>query len=250
MITLCASCFASWLLYLYGYHRSGSDLSVLQEAARSKDLFVYVLTYFGASWTLLLPHKERFIALVSLVVLTALLISALRRRREVSDFEWILATECIMALFTSVLTAFGRLQFGVGQAFASRYQTPAMLYWGSLAALAMLWFHRQWPNGLGVPQALLLTLMLLSVLTFPRTLRSSIARADSLRAACQNVMGPHLDLYQAKKLYENPAVVIESRPLLIRIWRTGFHSGAWYGSRVPGLTSHLLSIQNRPCSPQ
>ena len=45
--------------YLSGYHVPGSHLTPAQALAHPKDVFVYLLTYFGASWTLLLPHKER-----------------------------------------------------------------------------------------------------------------------------------------------------------------------------------------------
>lgn len=217
-ITLYVSCFVTWFLYLYGYHQSGTDLTFVQALGRTKELFVYVLTYFGASWTRLMPHKERIIAFISLVVFTAIMTRLVRRPSELSEFEWILTAECLLAFATALLTAFGRIQFGVGQAFASRYQTPAMLYWAALAALTIVWFYRHWPKRIAFAEALLVVLILPSVLTFPRMWHSAVARADNLRSACQNVMGAHIDVREAKKLYGNTTIILESRPFLIEIW--------------------------------
>jgi hypothetical protein len=40
-------------------------------------------------------------------------------------------------LSTAFLTALGRVDFGLEQASASRYQTPAMLFWWTLLAAAV-----------------------------------------------------------------------------------------------------------------
>jgi hypothetical protein len=219
IVTFAAIYFASCLAYLWGYHRSATDLSPLSELSRDKDLFVYVLTYFGASWTRLLPHKERTIAFISIVGFLALFFRAVRKRAKVSDLEWFLIGECGLTLATALLTAFGRIQFGVGQAFASRYQTPAMMYWAALGSLALLWFWRNWPERITFPEAILLAIMLLSIFTFPRVWSSTASRADDLRRACRITMGPSFDPVVAAKLYENAGVVAKARPFLQKIWR-------------------------------
>jgi hypothetical protein len=78
---LTAIWFASAAGYLYGYHRAGTDLPPCAAILQGRKLFLYVLTYFGASWTRLLPHKERLIALASILIFAAILGRALRRRR-------------------------------------------------------------------------------------------------------------------------------------------------------------------------
>lgn len=118
IVTFAAIYFATLFVYLWGYHRSATDLRPLSELSYGKDLLGYVLTYFGASWTRLLPHKERIVASTSLIGFIALFVRAVRKREEVSDFEWFLIGECGLTLATALLTAFGRLQFGAGQAFA------------------------------------------------------------------------------------------------------------------------------------
>jgi len=178
-----------------------------------------------------MPHKERCIAFASLIAFSALAARNLRRRADVSDFEWFLIAECVMAIATALLTSFGRLQFGAGQAFASRYQTPAMIYWAALVSLAMLWFHRRWPDRIVFAQAGVLAVMLLSVATFPHVWRTTILRAEDLRSACENIMGTQFDVHQAKKLYESPAAVRDGRRFLLQIWSgTRVNSRVWKAS--------------------
>lgn len=219
IVTFAAIYFASCVAYLWGYHRAATDLSPFSELSRGKDLIVYVLTYFGASWTRLLPHKERITAFLSILAFLMLLVKAVRKREEVSDLEWLLIGECGLMLATALLTAFGRLQFGVGQAFASRYQTPAMIYWAALGSLGLLWFWKNWPRRIAWFEAILLAVMFLSILTFPRVWATAGSRADDLRAACRATMGPRFDPSMAAKLYENPTVVARARPFLQKVWR-------------------------------
>ncbi len=139
--------------YLYDYQRSGTDLPLLVALSKSKDLFVYVLTYFGASWTALLPHKERITAFLSLVCFVIVLARLLRKRDQISDFEWFLIAECGLMFGTALLTAVGRIQFGTGQAFASRYQTPAMLYWAGLGSLVFVEIWKRWQRKIVIAEA-------------------------------------------------------------------------------------------------
>lgn len=176
---------------------------------------------FRRKLTRLLPHKERLIAFASILIFAAILGRALRRRRGgVSDLEWLLLGECGLTIAIALLTAFGRIQFGEGQAFAGRYQTPAMIYWAALGSLLLLLAYEKRPSRFHVVQAMLLGGMLASVLTFPGIWGSTTARADELRIACRAVMGPQFDVHAASKLYENTTVVKEGREFLRRKWRT------------------------------
>lgn len=213
----------AWIMstgtYLYGYHRMGSDLPFYVVLTHVKGIFVYVLTYFGASWTEILPHKERTIAFFSLLIYVGILIRRLKRRAQVNDLEWFLLAECLLMVIIAFATAWGRLQFGVGQAFASRYQTPAMIYWAALGALILIRFDKHWPSKFALAQVCLLSIMLASMATFPIIWNRTIRRGDVLRAACKSVMGSRFDLQAAKTLYERPDVVADARTFLLRIWR-------------------------------
>jgi hypothetical protein len=184
---------ASAVAYLYGYRRSATDLPAVAVLSHAKDLFVYFLTYFGASWTRILPHKERTIACISLIAYAALLIGRVRWASKTSDLEWFLLGECTLMLAT---------------------------------ALALIQVRRSWPQRLAIAQAILLVVMLASIATFPKAWRATNGRAAALRSACQAVMGPNFRPEDARELYENPEVIREARPFLRKIWGRGSPKGA------------------------
>jgi hypothetical protein len=175
-------------IYLWGFKSPDPAYSLQRAFADPKGLFVYVLTYFGASWTKILPHKERTIALISMACLLALVIRSVRKQKQLSAFESFCIAECGLMLVIALATAVGRIKFGVGQAYASRYQTPAMLYWGALCTLMVIALWRARPQRLALVQLTLLLIMCLSALTFFRIWSITASRADSLGKACDNVI--------------------------------------------------------------
>jgi hypothetical protein len=185
--------------------------------ADPKGIFVYILTYFGASWTRILPHKERITAFLSIVCFAVLVIRSLPKRRPLSDFERFCVAECAFLLSIAFVTALGRLKFGVGQAFASRYQTPAMLYWAALGALVLIRLWRARPDRIRLAQAVLLLLMLASTLTFFKIWRAATTRADSLQSACQ-VVKVSDNQTAAKTLYATDAGLEPAAAFLRRLW--------------------------------
>ncbi len=176
---------AAW--YFWNFRSPQAPYSPQYALADPKGIFVYVLTYFGASWTNILPHKERIAALLSLVCFAGLLIRSTRRRKEASEFEWFCIAECSLMVAVAVTTALGRLAFGVGQAYASRYQTPAMLYWGALSSLVLIAVWDRHRVRFPLAQGIVLAIMFLSALTFFRIWDRALERADQLRRACEAV---------------------------------------------------------------
>lgn len=218
MAWLTATSLMSAAVYLHHYQRVGTDWGAAALLSHAKDVAVYVLTYLGASWTRILPHKERLIAFLSLIVYTVVLIRQLRNYRKTSDLEWFLLAECTLMLAMGFLAAFGRIQFGVGQAFAGRYQTPAMIYWAALGAIVLIRLKSRWPNKFFYAQVFLLLTMLASAAALPNFWQTESERARALNAACNRVMASHFDPQDARKLYETSEVVIEARPFLYCIW--------------------------------
>ncbi len=157
---------ASSTAYLIHYKASDPHHTVLDALPHAREIFVYMLTYLGASWTKLLPHKERLICFVSFVAFAYLLWQAVRNHTRTTGFEWFCVAECSLIIALALLTALGRLQMGVGQAYAGRYQTPAMLYWASLCALLLISVWRQRPSHFLPVQALIVLILVWSVFTF------------------------------------------------------------------------------------
>jgi hypothetical protein len=56
-----------------------------------------------------------------------------------SPFYLLLVFLLLFTLATIGVTALGRMNFGLEQAFSSRYQTVALVFWGALAVLLVTW---------------------------------------------------------------------------------------------------------------
>lgn len=212
-------CFAlSAGAYLWHLNPPDASYPPVRALADPKGIFVYVLTYFGASWTRLLPHKERITALLSIICFTVIAVRSVRKKGRTTDFEWFCIGECSLMLAVSVATALGRLKFGVGQAFASRYQTPAMLYWAALGSLVLITVWRSRPAKFRLAQTVLVLIMFLSMLTFFRMWSITITRADSLQRACAALIKGSDDKQTAKTLGALDAGIEPGAALLRKTW--------------------------------
>lgn len=192
LLSITAIFLISVAAYFSGYEPPKPPYSPQQALADPKGTFVYVLTYFGASWTNILPHKERILAFLSIICFGIVLIRSVRKWKELSEFEWFCIAECSLMLVVAATTALGRLAFGPGQAYARRYQTPAMLYWAALCSLVLIAVWHSKRVRFQLAQGIVLAIMVLSVLTFFRIWDRASERADRLRQACDAVVaGAH-----------------------------------------------------------
>ncbi|MGA7413566.1 MAG: hypothetical protein WBW33_24035 [Bryobacteraceae bacterium] len=188
-------------LYLVGHAPIDASHPPGRAIYDSRGIWLYMLTYFGASWTKLLPHKERIVAFVSFAAYFAFVGRALRRRESISNLEWFCLSECTFVLGVAFVTALGRIHLGPGQAFASRYQTAAMIYWASLCTLCMLYAVRRWPERFPLVQGALALVFLLSTLTWGSTWRAAVSRGVELRTACTAVMAGSASDLEIKTLH-------------------------------------------------
>lgn len=153
--------------YLIGY-RSPDSPEALRDALRHPGRILhFVVTYLGRSWDGHLPSGSVWPSvsesLTFLVIATTFGCAAwsLRRPRRFSPLQIALLGNLLFGIGTAAMTAVGRLQYGGLQAAtAIRYQTPALVFWGSLAALLALEVNWSPPKRLPVAQAALLILAL------------------------------------------------------------------------------------------
>jgi hypothetical protein len=122
---------ASTALYLYHYSRPVGHANPTASLKAPIKLLEYCWTYFSASWPYYL-REQRFIWIGLLLLLAPALPYVLKFR--------MFAAELLMAmaycLLTSFVTASARINFGVSQAMAPRYQTIALQFW---CCLGLLW---------------------------------------------------------------------------------------------------------------
>jgi hypothetical protein len=123
--------------YFYHYHRplAKTALPLLSLSGRLR----YVVVYFGSTFV---RHSSGTVAIVagSLGIAAALvfLVRVLRQCQSPSPFSIELAFLMTLCLATAAATSSGRIQLGVEQATASRYQTFALLFWCALGLVLLL----------------------------------------------------------------------------------------------------------------
>ncbi len=142
--------------YFYGYHVIAAHGSVMHSLTRQPlDVVKYVAGYLGSPFYFVLGgpkistpamHGARkvlhlFVALVAAGAGLALVFASgwlgvrALRRRPPDTLELGLLAFIAYIILTAVATAGGRLIFGWGQAFSSRYATPALMAWAALLVL-------------------------------------------------------------------------------------------------------------------
>jgi hypothetical protein len=128
----------STVLYLHNYHRPlghGNPVSSLQTPL---EIFQYIATYFGSPWV---RHDLRLATCIGIAGLAAAFFVLFRfpaYLRTDRPFPVLLVLILVFCLGTAFLTSLGRLNFGVRQAFASRYHTFALLLWCCLGLLLLM----------------------------------------------------------------------------------------------------------------
>lgn len=125
--------------YLMHYVRPRWHADPLTSLKTPVKLVEYLTGYLGSSWFHRGVHLAAplgLLALATAVIIVSGFLSYVRTRRA---FAIQLALTLVFCLGTVFITALGRLNFGPGQSFASRYQTIALLFWCCLGLMAMLW---------------------------------------------------------------------------------------------------------------
>jgi hypothetical protein len=86
---------------------------------------------------------HRFPQLLGLLgaVLAGMAILLVLLRRETDRVQLVLVAILLFCLATAAVTATGRVNFGIWQAYSSRYRTPTAIFW---AALIIFWFRVSW----------------------------------------------------------------------------------------------------------
>jgi hypothetical protein len=124
---------AAIALYLVGYSSPPYHGNPLETLLHPLLVSGYMLVYFGTSWQSFSVTAGLWLSGLAIAYTLFLWLRILignQRRQYLLVFSLSVA---LLSIFTSLMTALGRVKLGLAQAGASRYQTPAMLFWGFLA---------------------------------------------------------------------------------------------------------------------
>jgi hypothetical protein len=188
ILTYATAAAAIILLYFHNYVRPAQNTDPVSSLHSPGKLLGYLASYFGSTWTVgssWTHHNVQIAPWIGFIGLALWLIFALRvrRRDQQNSFPVLLVLLSVFCLGTAFLTALGRVTSGYSQAFSSRYQTVALLFWFSLGCLVLA-FAQRWPQICAIAiQALLLLAMVRGALLLRFPLRDAREHAFQMRAA-------------------------------------------------------------------
>src|ERR1035438_8225872 len=128
----------STALYLHHYHRPLGHGNPASSIRTPLEIVQYIATYFGSPWV---RHDVRLATCIGIAGLAIALFVLFRLRaylRAGRPLPVLLVLILVFWLGTAFLTSLGRLNFGIRQAFASRYHTFALLFWCCLGLLLLM----------------------------------------------------------------------------------------------------------------
>jgi len=128
---------ASTALYFHGYIRPLQHASPTSSAQVPAKVFQYLAIYLGSPWV---REYDRWATFFGVAGLGLALCLVLRFRSYIQTsraFSVQLVLTLTFCLGTAFMTAMGRVNLGLMQAFSSRYQTVAVFFWCCLGLLAL-----------------------------------------------------------------------------------------------------------------
>jgi hypothetical protein len=196
-------------LYLYHYV-SPPGPSPLDSLRHPLLICEYVAEYLGVThilWGVRIPNAFAISSgLFGLLVALAVVVTVLwRRKREPLQFALLSFT--FFATATAFLTAIGRLNLGLEQAFSSRYQTFNLLFWFSTVSLLLLLVDRTNPILRTLLLAAMCAALLVGFAAFPLALETSRTRTQRAEAAATALLAGVPDKDAMEVLYDEPMVV-------------------------------------------
>ena len=193
--------------YLIGYQSPAPPHALADALSRPLDLLKFILTYLGNSWDAHLPNESRWpvvsesVCLIAIIATLVYAVRCWRRRSSCSPLQIFLLGNLLFGLGTAGMTALGRLRFGIPLALASRYQTPALVFWGSLAALLAVTMDWSTPRRLLAGQTILLVLMLAAAGRWNQMAQIAAARQYQLEESWNAVVHDRFSDPAAARLF-------------------------------------------------
>ena len=123
--------------YSYHYVRPAYHANPIVSLRDPVHFLEFVAVYFGCSWVGSSPFIAGVIGSLGLLVAAIVILRTVRSVRPSQAFTLQLVFTIVFCIATALLTAAGRLNFGVSMAFQNRYQTFALPFWCSLGLLLL-----------------------------------------------------------------------------------------------------------------
>lgn len=145
LLLIGVSAVAVLAFYFKGYTNESQLLPFLR--SQSLETVKFLLLYFGASWKRISLSLGIALAAAAICVALAGYVRLLLNRSAADRFTLLLLGVILFCLGTGSMTAVGRIGLGMAQAYTSRYQTIAMLFWLCAALLTVRWLWKAGREG-------------------------------------------------------------------------------------------------------
>lgn len=204
---------ASGLLFVTAYLQHYASPTIHSSPLQSIRHPLLVLEYMAAYLGVIFPAWVKIRALLAVAsgalgmlaaLLAAFWVVARQRRKPLPVL--LLALICFVGI-TATMTALGRIGLGLSQAFSSRYQTFNLLFWFSLAALALLAAEEFSSRLRTLMLGSVSLVMLAAFAVFPLGLRASQTRTQQAEAAATALLAQVPDQQALAALYIDTPLV-------------------------------------------
>ncbi len=192
MLVIAASGAASTALYLHRYVQPTQHASPWASLHSPTQLMSYWIVYFFSTWA----HAGMHGVETTLVVLALLLIASFIRTlpgvAAFRPFAYLLLFLMAFYQATSLVTAAGRINFGVEQALESRYQTVALLFWCCLGLLILgsaCYSRGAMPKAYLLAQALVICILIRGAILYPYPLAATRFHNLQQQAVAESLAG-------------------------------------------------------------
>jgi len=202
-------------LYFHNYVRPPLHANPLASPERAAAMLAYLTAYFGSSWIWRNVGAAEMIGTTGLLIAAIVLIRLpflIRARRR---FALQLVFTIAFCVASAVVTAAIRLNFGVAQAFASRYQVFALLFWCCLGLLLLGsdWLRAR-PSAFLVVQVCMLTIFAWGAHMAKGPIFSARSRGFDQNVAAASLLTGADDRAQLSKVYPGADYVLQLAPYI------------------------------------
>lgn len=158
---------AIWTVYFFGYHSPSDNSTPLASLTHPLSVSAFAFTFLAS---VISTKPSPLAGILGLCLLSTAAIGFAFYIRTRSDFWRLRAFFVYTSLFlvlTAILTALGRLNYGIFEAATIRYRTPALIFWAVILGLGSTWWNGKTGDigrSLGTP---ILSVLFLAIFVLP-----------------------------------------------------------------------------------
>jgi hypothetical protein len=215
ILSLIVSGTVAILVYFHHYTRPADSAGLSFSIHALPKMLEYLAIYLGASWTTAYGYSAMYFGIAGI----ALLLCLLPRLRLHVDASRAFSVELVLTLMyfflTAAITTIGRANSGLDQAFSSRYQSFALLFWWALLLLlGEPLFHKQTQLFAVLAQLCLLAIMLGAAHVAADAIRKARAHGFELNVAAASLLTGTQDRAQLQLIYPEPEYLLQLAPYM------------------------------------